>query len=289
MTRYSIFIALALAGCEEFTPQWESNDLAYGHASQARQQLERGRDVYGTYCVGCHGEQGDGEGPAARFLEPKPRDFRPGQLKFAAVASGEAARDEDYLRVIRQGLSGTAMPSFELLSQQEQDAVVAYVRTFSENEDVPGAMVPIPEDPWVDDVEAGIEAGRKAYHAGAQCASCHPAYATRAEIAAWNEEAGRPPEARPNVYESESTESSWGPPIRATDFLIDRVKTGAQVDDLALVVAAGIGGTAMPTWGGSLEPEQLWGLAYYVRSVALMRGTPEAAALTERLQSQPET
>jgi hypothetical protein len=42
----------------------------------------------------------------------------------------------------------------------------------------------------------------------------------------------------------------------------------------------------MPSWGSALSPDQLWGLAYYVRDLALMRGTPEA--MTLRAQLKPE-
>jgi hypothetical protein len=44
------------------------------------------------------------------------------------------------------------------------------------------------------------------------------------------------------------------------------------------VIQAGVGGTAMPTWAGALQPTELWGLAYYVRSRALTRRHPGAPA-----------
>src|SRR5687767_11421707 len=36
--------------------------------------LELGREVFEAHCVGCHGDRGDGTGPAATFLSPLPRD-----------------------------------------------------------------------------------------------------------------------------------------------------------------------------------------------------------------------
>src|SRR5262249_1810690 len=128
MTRHHVLFLLALAGCEP--GDWGPDKLGLGHTSVEVSRLKTGRETYATYCAGCHGEQGDGKGPAARFLNPKPRDFRLGRLKFAAVASGEAPRDEDYLRVLEHGLYGTAMPTFELLSKRERLAVIAYVKTF---------------------------------------------------------------------------------------------------------------------------------------------------------------
>jgi hypothetical protein len=97
-----------------------------------------------------------------------------------------------------------------------------------------------------------------------------------------------PPELPERLYRAEAKESSWGPPIRPPDFLFERIKTGLDVDSLALVIGSGVGGTAMPSWVGALKPEQLWGLAYYVRSLALLRGTPEAGAMRTALSgAQP--
>lgn len=283
MTRRWILFLL-LAGCER--TDWGPAALGGGDTSSTRRQLELGREVYATYCVGCHGETGDGNGPAARFLDPKPRDFRIGRLKFGSVASGEAPRDEDYLRVVRHGLSGTAMPSFALLSEQERAAVVAYLREFvaPAQREAPGAALAVGKDPWVDNPARGVAEGKKVYHAFAKCWACHPAYEPPSEIARLHVESKLPAaELRENLYESESKESQWGAPIRAPDFLYDRIKTGLDVANLATVINAGVGGTAMPTWSGALSTEQLWGIAHYVRSLALLRGTAEAKVLMQQL------
>ena len=276
----------AISGC--WAEDWGPDQLGLGHTSESRRQLQFGREVYGTYCVGCHGEKGDGNGPAARYLDPKPRDFRVGRIKFAHVASGEAPRDEDYERVISHGLSGTAMPSFALLTAKVRTAVVAYLKTFAKKHQNPGVGVTIGSDPFLRDPESGIETGKAAYHAAARCWSCHPAYEPWPEIARLTVEAKLPaPEPAPDLYESHTKESEWGMPIRPPDFLSDRIKTGVDVGELARVIGSGVGGTAMPTWGGVLPDRQIWGLAHYVRSIALFRGTAKAEALRKTLV-QPE-
>ncbi|RME44586.1 MAG: hypothetical protein D6795_17710 [Deltaproteobacteria bacterium] len=276
---------LALGGCE--ADDWGPKKLSHGKTLQEAQieQLRRGRKVYATYCVGCHGENGDGKGKAARFLDPKPRDFTLGLIKFARVPSGEFPRDVDYLRVIEHGLSGTAMPSFRFLSVKEKRAVVAYVRNFYEEElEAPGAPVEVGEDPWFDDPEGGIAEGEKVYHGIAKCWSCHPAFVSPEKIAEYHEAYGLgKPGLRENLYESKVTDSQWGAPIRPPNFLIDRIKTGAEVENLVYVIASGVGGTAMPTWAGILEPEQLWGLAHYVHDLAMQRGSKAAIERHEAL------
>jgi len=71
------------------------------------------------------------------------------------------------------------------------------------------------------------------------------------------------------------------------DFLFDRIKNGTDEASLVQVIAAGVGGTAMPMWAGALDASQLWGLAHYVRSLALLRATPEGKALQTHLSAQP--
>jgi mono/diheme cytochrome c family protein len=282
--------ALAVAAC---TPlDWGPDQLALGNTSAVVAQLRSGREVYANYCVGCHGEKGDGEGPAARFLDPKPRDFRLGRIKFAAVSSGEAPREEDYLRILQHGLAGTAMPSFELLPEREKLAVVAYVKSFYDgwDEDGEGGAISVGKDPFVGEEDAGREEGRKVYNGLANCWSCHPAYDLREDILNVNEGTDLPPpDLRPNLYVPEIKDSQWGAPIMPPDFLFDRMKNGIEIEDLARVIASGVGGTAMPTWAGALEPEQIWGLAYYVQSIALLRGTPAARELRLKLDNQPTT
>ena len=39
------------------------------------QTREEGRKIYFKRCWYCHGDEGDGNGPVADFLDPRPRDF----------------------------------------------------------------------------------------------------------------------------------------------------------------------------------------------------------------------
>ena len=96
---YPLYLAapalLALAACT--TDDWKPEVLRDGKSVRAAGVLRHGREQYSMYCAGCHGENGDGEGPASRFMSPKPRDFRKGRVKFAAVPANTLPRDEDLL------------------------------------------------------------------------------------------------------------------------------------------------------------------------------------------------
>src|SRR6185503_6506455 len=89
------------------------------------------RGLYRQHCVHCHGINGDGAGPTAAFLTPYPRDYRYGWYKFKATERGDKPTDADLARTIREGIMGTAMPSFALLPNDEVEALVEYVKYLS--------------------------------------------------------------------------------------------------------------------------------------------------------------
>jgi mono/diheme cytochrome c family protein len=87
--------------------------------------------LYRKHCVHCHGVTGDGRGPTARFLNPYPRDYRPGIYKFKSTYNANRPSDEDLHAILVNGIPGTAMPSFALLPSSEREALVEYVKYLS--------------------------------------------------------------------------------------------------------------------------------------------------------------
>jgi mono/diheme cytochrome c family protein len=97
--------------------------------------LAHGSRVYRVQCMQCHGVTGDGRGPTAPWVNPHPRDYRPGLFKFQSrdqVEDKGYGKDrkpsrDDLLRTLRNGLEGTAMPAFNLLPDEDLEALVSYV------------------------------------------------------------------------------------------------------------------------------------------------------------------
>ncbi len=71
--------------------------------------VARGEKVYQDYCIGCHGPVGDGNGPAAPYLYPKPLNFT--TLKRHLV-NGKYIGGILYYQIMN-GITGTAMPYFK--------------------------------------------------------------------------------------------------------------------------------------------------------------------------------
>jgi len=90
--------------------------------------LQSGRMLYMRHCSHCHGTSGDGAGPTARYLNPKPRDYRNGIFKFTSTNDMSKAGRDDLLRVVKYGIPGTYMPSFLLMEDEEHHAIIEYVR-----------------------------------------------------------------------------------------------------------------------------------------------------------------
>jgi cbb3-type cytochrome c oxidase subunit II len=82
------------------------------------QTLAQGATVYAVNCVSCHGVEGDGNGPAASALLPRPANF--------TVAQPDASRVHAALIA---GVAGSAMPPWPGLSALDQAAVTAFVRS----------------------------------------------------------------------------------------------------------------------------------------------------------------
>ncbi len=79
---------------------------------------EAGRRVYAMHCTSCHGESGDGHGPEAGRYSPRPADFTGMRPSYAAAR-----------RVIYNGVAGTSMPAWPLLTEAEVQAVTHFIRS----------------------------------------------------------------------------------------------------------------------------------------------------------------
>ena len=119
---------------------WQIFPIDYGeakpgpegaHDAAAGWKLVQGRNLYMVHCMHCHGVSGDGNGPTAKFLNPRPRDYRNGIFKFTSTQAGLKPSRSDLKAVLDQGVAGTSMPSFVLLPPDHMEAIIEYVRWLS--------------------------------------------------------------------------------------------------------------------------------------------------------------
>lgn len=237
-----------------------STRLAAGAALQSSETektqglLPRGKQVYLHRCVGCHGAAGDGNGPSARFLNPKPRDFTSGTFKFRSTGgdANSLPSDEDLFVTISHGLWGTAMPPWYDIDARERLAVIQYIKTFSPRwkKEKPGAAIPIPDEPPV--TEVSIARGKQQFET--VCAACHGL-------------GGLGDGVPPGTFSD-----AWGHPVNPANFTLPAgmpggVKLGHDGRHIFKTIMTGIGGTPMPSFAAAFTPAQAWDIVHYVQSL----------------------
>lgn len=283
-------LALLASACVQAGPPTRAftAPMKLGGKTVPAEVLTQGERDYALYCRACHGDHGDGKGPAAKGLRPPPRDFTLGTFKFAAVAGGSLPADDDLKRIVRSGLHGTAMRAWDGVPESNLEAIIQYLKTFSPRwkDEVPGDPILPTPDPWKGREAEGVARGRALYHGLAQCNSCHPSYLSKQGIdLASRQLTGNPvSDFRDDLYGSALKESDYGVKLLPPDFTrsdLRSVREGHQLEDLYRIIASGVGGTAMPTWRGVLPEGDLWALAHYVDSLVALRGTEEPRRMLE--------
>ena len=291
MTRATPLLALlaAAGACKGYRAPSFDKPMTLGGEVVPAAVLTAGARSYELYCRACHGDQGDGKGPSASGLRPPPRDFTLGEFKFAAVPAGTLPHDDDFVRVVRFGLHGTAMLSWDGVPEKDLGEIIQYVKTFSPRwqTETPGDAVVPTADPWKGRDAEGIAFGRKVYHGLAQCLTCHPSYGSRQLIFEASKEltGSGTTDFRDDMYGSVLKESDYGVKILPPDFTrteLRSIRAGHELEDFYRVIASGVGGTAMPTWKGALPEEDLWGLVHYVNWLHGLKGTAEPERMLRR-------
>jgi mono/diheme cytochrome c family protein len=279
-----------------------------------RLQLAHGRDVYSRQCAGCHGVTGDGLGPAAKYLDPAPRDYRLGKFKFASTPRGTKPRREDLARIIRRGAKGTSMPTFRFISDEDLEAVIDYVVLLSsrgemeyrlmkaseqelgEEDDIPADMITEqvqnvaatwaaaddfivrPLTPQTKATPENIAAGAKAF-VELNCYKCH----------------GR--DGRGNRVQDVGKDD-WGRVAFAADLTTGMLHGGRRPVDIYRRIYAGINGTPMPAFAQpdstkneteAQRSETIWNMVHFVTSVVEGQPLPQEvidAAIKTQLEEQ---
>lgn len=214
--------------------------------------VERGRGIYAVRCQTCHGQDGKGDGPAARYLGTPPRDLTSGTYKFRTTGQEGMPEDLDLFRSISAGFPIYGMPSFRWLPAEDRWALVHYVKAFYPKWSRVGTAPRIAVDAAPPAGEGAVERGRALYLERFDCKQCHG-------------EGGHGDGPRvPDLKDG------WGRPILPRDFTLGPVfrKAGWRTADTVRVIATGIPGTPMPSHLDQIaDPADLtefWDVARYV-------------------------
>lgn len=240
--------------------------------------LNLGYTTYVEYCIQCHGPKGEGNGPSSKGLLPPPRNLTQGLYKFPWVPYGELPHDEDFYRIIRHGLKGSAMLPWDI-SDERLAAVTDYIKTFApaqwEGADKkPGSKFELPQDTWGEARKAeAIERGRKVFHVTAACTQCHRGYATKEEIVKFSKEMDSPialADIDSAIYQLKPQDSEYNYKALPPDFTYHQLRSITTIDTIVQRLMYGVTGSGMPGFKDVVPDEDLWAAAYYVQSLREM-------------------
>lgn len=228
-------------------------------------------ELYAHYCSACHGDNGDGNGRAARHLFPRPRDLRAGKSRLVSTLNA-VPTPEDLEAILSRGMPGTSMPSFEDLGEDERKLLVEevlrlhregtrvqFVNILREegeetDEDEIGRMVELSTAPGevvsaprFGPADARAIAKGKATYLKLGCHNCHGNDGTGAADVALFDDKGRP--ARPR------------------DLVHEPFKGGEEPESIYLRCFVGMPGTPHPGCWNCPE-EQLIDVVQYCRSLS---------------------
>lgn len=92
-----------------------------------RLDVAEGKQLFTRNCASCHGEMGQGNGPAARGMVPAPP-----ALGTAAVMNDLSPAT--MFRITTVGVAGTAMPAWTSLTPDQRWNVIAYLQSLTRSE-----------------------------------------------------------------------------------------------------------------------------------------------------------
>jgi cytochrome c oxidase cbb3-type subunit 2 len=208
----------------------------------------KGKAVYERYCEGCHGVNGDGDGEYARSMNPKPRDFTSGIFKWTSRPAGSIPTDRDLMITISEGIHGTSMPPWGALKESDRRQVISFIKTFSNRfKKIPSDLEtfiypPPPKTPEL------IQEGKLIYQRTG-CDRCHGMTG------------------KGDGFSAHTLMDDWDNPILPTDFYHGIIKTGSEDWKIYRTIANGLGGTPMPSSVNQLEPNEIWAMVYFIRSL----------------------
>jgi mono/diheme cytochrome c family protein len=117
-TMTALFRGTSVLTCAMMAVVWSGGHSALAAGGDAA----KGKSIFQSKCVTCHGPQGKGDGPLGPKLKPPAGDFTSAEAK---------QKSADELRhIIENGVPKTSMVAWKTqLSEKEIDDVLAYVES----------------------------------------------------------------------------------------------------------------------------------------------------------------
>jgi len=227
------------------------------HAKPGKEEppsIKRGRHVFLEKCAYCHGEKGKGDGPAADYSMPQPRNLTKGHIKIRSTPFGKIPTDEDLLNVINNGLHGTTMPGWKHLPENDRKSLLVFIKSLSnkfENFEKKGKshkVVKVGKEPALS--PESMERGKNLFMVN--CSGCHGVE-------------GRGDGVATQRIVDYSSSAIW-PRNLSQPWTFRR---GSTRKDIFKTLRTGLSTTAMPKFSSRIfSDEQIWDIVNFVSTLA---------------------
>lgn len=245
-----VVMLLPIAGFSQQTEYSESQRLNMeSHVGNMTGHATVGKPIYKRFCIGCHGELGDGQGENAQWIDPKPRNFTIAIFRCRSTPTGTLPTDSDLYDTIGRGMLNSNMPHWLPLKDQDRVDLVAYVKHFSPRwvTEKSGTSIEIPAEPQpnADRIRAGQVLFQKL-----ECWKCHGVTGR-----------GNGPSA-PTLTDDENR------PILPFNFHDSQgFKCGETDAAMYKDFMTGLDGSPMPSFSDNVKPDEAWDLVMYLRTL----------------------
>ncbi len=231
---------------------------AQWHTKPGKQEppsLARGKHIYLEKCAYCHGKKGKGDGPAADYTMPQPRNLTKGHIKIRSTPFGKIPTDEDLYDAITNGMRETTMPGWKHLPENDRKSLVIYIKSLSNKfekftkKGKDHKIVKVGKPPALS--PKSIEHGKDLFMAN--CSGCHGVE-------------GRGDGVTTQRIIDYSSSAIW--PRNLTKPWTFR--RGSSREDIFKTLRTGLSTTAMPKFSSRIfKDEQIWDITNYVSTLSL--------------------
>ncbi len=219
------------------------------HVNGMTGRATTGQPMYKRFCIGCHGDLGDGQGENAQWIDPKPRNFTIAIFRCRSTPTGTLPTDTDLYDTVGRGMLNSNMPHWLPLTNQDRVDLVAYVKHFSPRWETekPGTPIVIPAEPPV--TADRIKEGRVLFQK-LECWKCHGVTG------------------RGNGPSADTLTDDENRPIKPFNFHdSQRFKCGSTDAAMYKDFMTGLDGSPMPSFSDNVTPDQAWALVMYLRTL----------------------
>jgi len=95
-------------------------------SNPTEENIAKGKELFNANCKSCHGEKGNGDGPAGAALNPKPRNFH----QKEGWTNGN--KFSEMYKTLQEGITKNGMAAYEYIPAADRISIIHYIRSLDQ-------------------------------------------------------------------------------------------------------------------------------------------------------------